>query len=591
MSYFTENNFLQFFHKNYKKDWYNEERTFKSSFKSIENIAKKIMRTDLDKGLDMNNNEDIIWRKKYFGENDYILNSNSTFLSFFIISLDDFIIKLLLFLLIILIIINSIEEGIKEGYKEGFLLISHILIYIILLSWNDYNLYKKSLDLEKKTKLKECKVIRNNKLQIITNNNLLVGDILVLNKGDIVEADGFAVKENKIGVDESPLFQGEFKYKIQYKSSKFEYNKNKKEYICPFIFAGSYIVEGDGYLLVSALGKNIYKNDRIFYDMLNNNDKEEPNNQIEEYEYYKEIGYYKMKISFFSEKMSSGGLCIFIIFGFILITKKFWLTTIGNKPILFLDFVHNFINELINVLIGALLSIPNSLHMIDYISFLSNENIMIKNNVFFKHKKYPELAYIDTLIILDNNDNFIFKDEKKEEICKIIKNIKNSGINVILVTEKNFENAIIFGLEIGIITKSEFKNAKKIVNKYIILNKNNGLCMESEAFNSQYGKMDIEYDDNGKEKIKFANTKYFESVISYLKILAKVKEVDKRVLINGLQQIGKKICLAGATIEDLKLLKMVNLSFGNINDLDLLKDNYSLTLSNNNINSFWKAYI
>ena len=588
MSYFTENNFLQFFHKNYKKDWYNEERTFKSSFKSVENIAKKIMRTDIDKGLDMNNNDDINWRKQYFGENDYILNSKSTFLSFLIISLDDFTIKLLLFFSIILIIINSSEEGIKEGYKEGFLLIIHILIYIFLTSWNDYNLYKKTLNIEKKTKLKKCKVIRNNKLQIISNKNLLVGDILVLNKGDIVEADGFAIKENKIGVDESPLFQGE--YKIQYKSSKFEYNKNKKEYICPFIFAGSYIVEGDIHLLVSALGKNIYKNDRIFSDMLNNNDKE-ASNKIEEFEYYKEIGYYKMKISFCSEKLSSAGLCIYIFFGFILITKKFFLTTLGNKPILSLDFLLNFINELINVLIGALLSIPNSLNMIDYISFLSNENIMIKNNIFFKHKKYPELAFIDTLLILDNNDNFIFKDEKKEEICTKIKTIKKSGINVILVTEKNFENAIILGLELGIITKEEFKNAKKIVNKYIILNKNNGLCMESEAFNSQYGKMDIEYFDNGKEKIKFANTKYFENVISYLKIIAKVKEVDKMILINGLQQIGKKICLAGATMDDLKILKMANISFGSCNDLDVLKDNYGLILSNNNMNLFWKAYI
>ena len=47
----------------------------------------------------------------------------------------------------------------------------------------------------------------------------------------------------------------------------------------------------------------------------------------------------------------------------------------------------------------------------------------------------------------------------------------------------------------------------------------------------------------------------------------------------------------GNIIEDLKLIKKVNLSFGSVNDLDLLKDNYSLTLSNNNINSFWKTYI
>ena len=61
--------------------------------------------------------------------------------------------------------------------------------------------------------------------------------------------------------------------------------------------------------------------------------------------------------------------------------------------------------------------------------------------------------------------------------------------------------------------------------------------------------MDIEYDDNGKEKIKLANIKYLESVISHLKILAKVKEVDKRIIINIFQQIGKKICLTGISLK------------------------------------------
>ena len=424
----------------------------------------------------------------------------------------------------------------------------------------------------------------------ISNKNLLVGDILVLNKGDLVEADGFAIKSDKIGVDESDLFQGENKYKIQYKSSNFEFNKNKNEYICPFIFAGSYIIEGEGYLLVSALGKNIYKNGRLFYDLLNNNENEEFNNDIDEYEYYKEIGYYKMKIPLFSEKMASIGMFIFIFLGFISLTKKGALILMEEKFLLSFDFLYDIINELIFILIGSLFAVPNNLNMIDFISYLFNENIMRKNNINFKHKKYPELAFIDTLIILDKNNNDIFKDEKKEEISNIIKNIKNCGINVILITDKNFENAIFFGKEIGIIENEEFKSAKKIVNKYVNLNKNNSLCIEREAFNSLYGKVEKEKNSNGKERIKFSNIEYFKKSVSYLKILAKAKEDDKMIFINGLEQIGKKICLTGASIEDLKLLKIVNFSFGNNEDIDILKDNYSLTLLNNSLYLFWKAF-
>ena len=593
MSNLNENDFLQFFHKNYKKDWYIDEKNFKRNFISVENIAKKFMKTDINKGLDMTNINDIQWRKEMFGENKFQSNSNSTFLSFFFISMDDLMIKILFFLAIINIILDVIEKKVENGYKDGIILIISLLIYLFLMSLNDYSLYLKTLNIEKNRFLKKCKVIRNNKFQIILNRDLLVGDILVLNEGDIVEVDGFAIKEKKIGCDESALFEGENKYNIQYKSSKFTYNKNKKieEYVCTFIFAGSYVVEGEGYLLVASLSKNIYKNGKLFYDMINNNEQEndnKSNNEIEEYEYYNEIGYYKMKISLFSEKIASSGLILFTFFGFILIIKEGILRKMEKKLILSLDYLYIIINKLIFILIGSLLAVPNNLYMVDFISFLFYEQKMKKNNIYFKHKKYPELSFIDTLIIFDTKKNFIFKDIKKE-INKIIKEIKNYGINVILVTEKNFDDSLIFGKEIGIIENDEFKNAKKIENKYINLNKNNSINIESQTFKYLCGKYEIN-NINEKEKIKFSNIDFFKKCVYNLKILSEIKKEEKLILINGLELIGKNICLAGATIEDLKLLKMINISFGNNDDLDVLKENYSLILLDNSLNSFWKAF-
>lgn len=54
--------------------------------------------------------------------------------------------------------------------------------------------------------------------------------------------------------------------------------------------------------------------------------------------------------------------------------------------------------------------------------------------------------------------------------------------------------------------------------------------------------------------------------------------------------MGKKICLTCATINELKLLKMVKIAFGSNDDLDILKDNYSLILFDNSIKFFWEAY-
>ena len=52
------------------------------------------------------------------------------------------------------------------------------------------------------------------------------------------------------------------------------------------------------------------------------------------------------------------------------------------------------------------------------------------------------------------------------------------------------------------------------------------------------------------------------------------------------------MAFTGISINDLRLLKIANFfSFGNNNDYDIFKENYSLTLLDNSLNTFWKAYI
>ena len=120
-----------------------------------------------------------------------------------------------------------------------------------------------------------------------------------------------------------------------------------------------------------------------------------------------------------------------------MVTKKGVLSLFEKKSLLSLEFLSYIINVSLFILFGSLLAVPNNLNMIDFISYLSNENKMKKNNSFFKHKKCTELAFIDTFIILGNNN--IFKNDKKEEISEIINKIKNNGINIILITDKIYE--------------------------------------------------------------------------------------------------------------------------------------------------------
>ena len=259
----------ELFSKHYDKPEHKEEKLFKKKYISLDNIAQNILKTDIKRGLNMADKNDIEWRKKTFGTNDYFISSEETsFFSFLCLSFEDPMIIIIFIISILLIIIDILNKGIKSGYQEGLSIIICLLIYLSLNAFKDYNSKNKIIEYDKIKREKKCKVIRNNKEAIISNRDILVGDIISLNKGDIVEVDGLFTQEKMIGVDESPIIKGENRYKIKYKSNTFKNDKENKNYICPFIFAGTYIVEGNGYMLVSAVGNNLYKNNKMINELM-----------------------------------------------------------------------------------------------------------------------------------------------------------------------------------------------------------------------------------------------------------------------------------------------------------------------------------
>lgn len=601
--------FSQFFSKNYNKPRYREEKLFKEKYKTVENFATTILKTDTKKGLNMSNKDDIDWRKKTFGTNEYYSSSEQTsFLTFLNMSLEDPMITLIFIILIILIILDSFNEGIKSGYKEGLSILISLIIYLLLNAYRDYNSKNKTIEYDKINKEKKCKVIRNNKSEIISNREILVGDILVLNKGDIVEVDGFYTQEKIIGMDESQIFQGDNKYRIKYKSVNFIYDKDKSnDYICPFIFAGTYVVDGSGYMLVVNIGKNIYKNNKIMKEILEEKQKLYENNENSENiekdedeieEYVNQYGYYKILISALTEQITTLGSYFFVLLGFVSIIKKTVIRLKQKKSFVSLEEADIIINGILIALLGYIFSLINSLFMIDLIGFLSDEKKMKKNNIIFKYEKYAELAFIDTLIIIDNKKSLVQGDDRSKQAAKIINDLKLLGINVILLSDNDIDNSIMIAKDLGIMEDYEIEAGKKNAKKYKNLVKDNllniqekPLCLEGNIFYSLCGDIKKETKKNGNEVIQLTKIDNFQKIVSDIKIISNVRKEDKLILIKGLKQLGKFVTITGSSLEDLKLLKIANFSFGGNDDMDILKDNYSLTLLDNTLKSFWTAYI
>ena len=602
----------ELFSKHYNKPEHKEEALFKSRYISVENIAQNILKTDIKRGLNTADKNDIEWRKKTFGTNDYFISAEETsFFGFLCLSFEDPITLMIFVISILLIVIDILNYGIKSGYQEGLSIIVCLLIYLSLNAYKDYNTKNKIVEYDKIKSEKKCKVIRNNKEEIISNRDILVGDILSLNKGDIVEVDGLFTQEKMIGVDESPIITVENKYKIKYKSNNFKYDKEKNNYICPFIFAGTYIVEGEGYMLVTAVGNNLYKNDKMINELTaekmeyinkQRDFSENQNIEINAYEdeideYINDYGCYKILTSALSEQISSLGVSFYVLLGFIWIIKKTVINLKNGKSFLALDEADVIINGILLALLGSIFSMINSLFSVDLIGFLSDLIKMKKNNIIFGGEKYSELAFIDTLILLDNKKPLIPGDDKNIETSKIMQQIQYSGINIIFLSEDNIDNSIVTAKKLGIIEDYEIEKGKKCLKKYTNLVKENLLVIEDKPillegniFYSLCGDIKKETSKNGNEKITISNIDNFKKVISDLKIISNIRKEDKLVLFNGLKQIGI-FAVTGVSIDDLRLLKISKFSFGNNNDYDIFKENYSLTLLDNSLNTFWKAYI
>ncbi len=99
------------------------------------------------------------------------------------------------------------------------------------------------------------KVIRNNKIQLLAQQEIVVGDILLLSFGDKIPADGRLLESHDLSVDESAL-TGE-SLPVQ-KDAELNISDDKTPLAerMNMLYKGTYIVTGRGKLLVTAVGNN-----------------------------------------------------------------------------------------------------------------------------------------------------------------------------------------------------------------------------------------------------------------------------------------------------------------------------------------------
>lgn len=79
---------------------------------------------------------------------------------------------------------------------------------VIVVGVGSFNNYVKEMEFQKLNKIvaeKDVAVIRNGKREVISAYDLVVGDIAVIETGEVLTVDGIVLEANRVQMDESAM--------------------------------------------------------------------------------------------------------------------------------------------------------------------------------------------------------------------------------------------------------------------------------------------------------------------------------------------------------------------------------------------------
>ena len=240
---------------------YKERDSHYSDLKYLENIGGidsllKKLKTDKTKGINS-----VDCRENEFGSNRVFIEPVRPFCSFVLESLEDLMIRILIVAAIVEIVLGTtLSDNPKTDWIDGLSIIIAIVVVVLVGSITNYNKEKKFHELNDIQKNgTRYKVIRNGSPNDLTTDDILVGDLIKINYGDIMPADLILIEGNGIKMDESSLTgESDAVKKMVFEECIEERNNNLKPH-SPFILSGTNCIEGNGMGIVIAVGEHSQK--------------------------------------------------------------------------------------------------------------------------------------------------------------------------------------------------------------------------------------------------------------------------------------------------------------------------------------------
>ncbi|MBR1817800.1 MAG: calcium-translocating P-type ATPase, PMCA-type, partial [Bacilli bacterium] len=366
---------------------------------------------------------EVIENRKKYGKNSLTEIKKKSFFSLFLESLGDPIIKILLIALAVKVIFLFKDFD----YFETLGILIAVLIASFISTISEYGSEETFKKLQEEQESQKVKVKRNNQIVEIKLEEVVVGDLILLESGDSVPSDGFLI-EGSLYVDESKL-NGETREQKKEASKTLE-EKSK-------LLRGMNIYEGKGMMLSQKVGDQT-----LYGNLAKEIQEEEPDSPLKTRLFglaktISKIGYIGAFLVTFS-----------YLFSVLVMDNHFEisaiLSTITNPRVLF-DHLIYALTLSVTIIVVA---VPEGLPMMITLVLSSNMKKMLKSNVLVR-----KLVGIETAGSL----NILFTDKTgtitkgKLEVTEIVlaegnhlkseKDIKNNSMKDTLEKSMGWNNS------------------------------------------------------------------------------------------------------------------------------------------------------
>ena len=233
---------------------FNDLRYFE--IKSVKQIIKEL-KTNTETGLDS-----LEGREEVFGSNKVFVEPVPHFCWYVWEALKDLMVRILIVAAIVSIILGcTFSDDPSKDWIDGVSIVIAVLVVVLVGSITDYQKEQKFHELnEVQAEGTKYKLIRNGQPEDHISDDLLVGDLIMINYGDIMAADVLLIEGNGIKMDESALTgESDAMKKEKYEKCKELLNRGEKKLPSPLILSGTNCIEGSGKGIVIAVGEHSQK--------------------------------------------------------------------------------------------------------------------------------------------------------------------------------------------------------------------------------------------------------------------------------------------------------------------------------------------